>query len=403
MRVVVGVTGGIAAYKTVELVRLLRKRCCDVKVVMTANACRFVGPLTFQTLTEQPVVTSLFTDIPSSETLRHTSLADWADITAIVPATANCIGKLAGGLADDVLSTFLLAFDKPLLMAPAMNPKMYTNKAVQDNIGALANRGVMFVGPDTGEVACGHEGTGRMSPPDVIADWIFAISGRNGDWAGRKILVSAGPTREWIDPVRFITNRSSGKMGYAIAAAAVERGADVTLVTGPVNLRPHAAVTCHRVISAEEMHSVMMNESSKADVIIGSAAVSDWKPQKAYAVKWKKNAIKTTKLPLEQTIDILTHLAREKTEKQLLVGFAAETDHVIEEAGRKLRNKKLNAIIANDISRADKGFDSDFNQAVILDDAGAMIDIPLCTKRDMADTILDYCLSRLHNLSTDVK
>jgi phosphopantothenoylcysteine decarboxylase / phosphopantothenate---cysteine ligase len=396
MRVVVGITGGIAAYKTVELVRLLRKKGCDAKAVMTENACRFVGPLTFQSLTEQPVVTSLFPEIAASGTIQHTSLADWADITVIAPATANCIGKFAGGLADDFLSTYLLACEKPVLMAPAMNPKMYANKAVQHNISLLAKRGIFFAGPDTGEVACGHDGPGRMSPPEVIAEWIFAISGRNGDWAGRKLLVSAGPTREWIDPVRFITNRSSGKMGYAIAAAAVERGADVTLVTGPVNLRPHAAVTSHRVISADEMYSVMMNEASQADVIIMSAAVSDWKPRKTFASKWKKDTIKTVNMSLEQTVDILKHLAREKTAQQLLVGFAAETDHLVEEAGRKLHDKKLDAIVANDISGADKGFDSDFNQAVILDTSGSVIDIPLCTKREMADSILDYCLKQFH-------
>ena len=398
-KVVVGITGGIAAYKSVELVRLLQKQRCDVKVIMTSNACQFVQPLTFQALTGHTVVTSMFSDVRLPEEIQHTALADWADITVIAPASANCIGKYANGLADDFLSTYLLAFKKTVLMAPAMNPTMYANPAVQNNLNFLAERGVVFIGPETGKVACGHEGPGKMSDPGLIADTAIAVLGRNGDLKGKKILVSAGPTREWIDPIRFISNRSSGKMGYTIATAAIERGADVTLVSGPVNLKPHPAVSCHSIVSSEEMYAIMLEKAPLADVIIMTAAVADWKPQKKLSQKWKKKDTKTTTLLLEQTTDILKSIAEIRHSRQILVGFAAETQNLVEEAGRKLLEKSLDAIVANDVSQADRGIDSDFNQAIILDNKGNTIDIPLCTKQEMANVILDYCLKRIQSLA----
>lgn len=396
-KVVVGVTGGIAAYKSVELVRLLQKQQCEVKVIMTANACHFIQPLTFQALTGHTVITSMFSEMRLPEEIQHIALADWADITIVAPATANCIGKYANGLADDFLSTYLLAYKKKVLIAPAMNPTMFANPAVQDNIRALSERGVLFIGPETGKVACGHEGPGKMTEPELIAAAALSILGKNGDLQGKKILVSAGPTREWIDPVRFISNRSSGKMGYAIASAAVERGADVTLVSGPVNLKPHPAVTCHKVVDSKEMHSVMMEKAPPTDIIIMTAAVADWKPQRTFSAKWKKKDNKKTTLQLEQTIDIVKSLSKIKNSRQILLGFAAETGNLIKEAERKLLEKNLDAIVANDVSLSDSGFDSDFNQAIILDNIGNTIDIPLCTKKEMANVILDYCLKRLNS------
>ncbi|MCD4655473.1 bifunctional phosphopantothenoylcysteine decarboxylase/phosphopantothenate--cysteine ligase CoaBC, partial [bacterium] len=276
-RLVIGVTGGIAAYKAAELTREFQKRQFDVRVVMTRNACQFIGKTTFESLTGYPVIIDMFVPGYSTDGIRHTNLADWADFVVVAPATANIIGKFTHGIADDFLSTFLMAFDKPVLFAPAMNPRMFNSHILQENITAMKSRGVSFAGPETGKVACGDHGTGKMSDPVTIADLACAMAGQNGDLKGKRVLISAGPTCEKIDPVRFITNRSSGKMGYAIADAAVERGAVVTLVSGPVSIKPHKVVTTIPVVNADDMLEQVLVCYPENDILIMAAAVADWK------------------------------------------------------------------------------------------------------------------------------
>jgi phosphopantothenoylcysteine decarboxylase / phosphopantothenate---cysteine ligase len=391
-RIALGITGGIAAYKAVEILRLMQKRGFDVRVVMTDNAGYFVGHHTFLALTGAPVIRDMFADVSPTDAIKHTSLADWADAAVIAPASANIIGKCAHGIADDFLSTFLMAFDKPTLMAPAMNPTMFSSPAVQKNLSILKDRGIFFAGPESGNVACGHVGTGRMSDPDSITDLTCAMLGKNGDCAGQKILVTAGPTREMIDPVRCITNRSSGKMGYALAAAAAERGADVCLISGPVNQKPHAAVRCVNVLSASEMLKAVETESYHANVIVMAAAVSDWRPETRFNHKLKKQSQKTMALKLTQTVDVLKKIAAQKSSNQIVIGFAAETSDLLSEGRRKRHDKKLDAIVVNDIGRVETGFDSEFNHAFWIDNKENVTEIPMCSKREMADKILDLCV-----------
>jgi phosphopantothenoylcysteine decarboxylase / phosphopantothenate---cysteine ligase len=390
--VALGVTGSIAAYKAAELVRLLMKKGATVKVIMTQNARQFVHPLTFQTLSENPVITGMWEPISDREIV-HTSLADEASIAVVAPASANIIGKYAGGIADDFLSTFLLAIDIPVLLAPAMNPRMFAHPATQSNVNILAKRGVRFAGPGAGDTACGHIGTGRMEEPEIIADHAAAILRMNGDLKGRRVLVTAGPTREPIDPVRYISNRSSGLMGYALAAAAVERGAEVVLISGPSHLMPHAAVKFIKIESAQEMSAAVPGEFANADIIIMAAAVADWRCAEAKSSKWKKGVKKTARLELVATDDILAGLSRMKRSGQTLVGFAAETGNFREEALRKLRSKNLDFIVGNDVSGADSGFESDMNSGVIIDRAGMAEELPPQKKRIMADRIFDRILA----------
>ncbi len=392
-KLVLGITGGIAAYKSAELIRLLQKRGCDVKVIMTENACHFLGPDTCMALTGHPVVIGMFEESNRIDLIEHISLADWADAVIVAPATANIIGKITHGIADDFLSTFLLAFKGPLLIAPAMNPGMYSNPAVQRNLETLTRQGIRFAGPDSGESACGHIGIGRMTSVDIIADLAGAMMGQNGDYAGRRVLITAGPTRESVDPVRFISNRSSGKMGFAIAAAAAERGAEVHLVSGPVNLEPHAAVILRKVVTADEMRSAVMEEISESDLFIMAAAVADWKPLHPRAQKWKKGSSTSETLSLVQTSDILTDAIGVQGKPRVTVGFAAETENFSAEGTRKLREKKLDAIVVNDVSGTETGFETDLNQGFILDREENRIEIPRCQKREMAEKILDFCVT----------
>ncbi|HPQ41069.1 MAG TPA: bifunctional phosphopantothenoylcysteine decarboxylase/phosphopantothenate--cysteine ligase CoaBC [bacterium] len=397
---IVGVTGGIAAYRAVELVRDLQKRDIIVRVVMTRNACHFVGPLTFESLTGFPVVTEMFDETSGYEPIRHTALADWADGIVIAPATANIIAKAARGIADDFLSTLLLACNKPLLIAPAMNPRMFGHPATEENIRILKQRGALFAGPDTGDVACGHHGPGKMSPPHRIADLTAAMLGRNGDFQGLQALVTAGPTRENIDPVRFISNRSSGKMGYAIAAALVERGATVTLISGPVSIEPHAGVRIERVQTAAEMHKAVVQYQNSVDLIVMAAAVADWTPETVRTEKWKKSG-EHTSLPLVRTRDILMEISNDRRPSRIVVGFAAETGDVMENAERKCAAKHLDAIVANRVGVPDGGFESDQNSGVFLTAAGNRVEIPLSDKRRMADRILDCIRDQLISLFPD--
>jgi len=389
--VVVGVTGGIAAYKAVELVREFQKRQYEVRVVLTKNACEFVGRLTFESLTRYPVIIEMFESNYLANTIQHTSLSDWADFVVIAPATANIIGKYAHGIADDFLSTFLLACDKPVLIAPAMNPRMYNSPAVQENITLLENRNVYFTGPETGKVACGHQGPGRMSEPVDIADVACSMPGRESDLTGIRILVSAGPTREMIDPVRFLSNRSSGKMGYAVANAAAQRGATVTLVSGPVTLKPNRVVRHLPIVSADEMCKVIQDQYTKTDILIMSAAVADWKVASQLRHKWKKSG-QTATLNLVRTRDILHEISKIPKEGKLVAGFAAETENFLEEGKRKLKEKNLDLILVNDVSLPNSGFGTDENCGTIIDSNGNLQPVEICSKFQMANILLSYLL-----------
>ncbi len=383
-RVVLGVTGGIAAYKACDLVSRLKKQGAQVRVVLTANACKFVPPLTFETLSGNPAVTDTFE--PRKE-LEHIALARWADAFVIAPATANCLAKLANGIADDLLTTTALAMTAPLLIAPAMNANMWRHPATQANLRTLLDRGVRAVGPATGRLACGDDDIGRMSEPAEIAEALDALLSVNRDFEGRRVLVTAGPTVERIDPVRYITNRSSGKMGYAIAEAARDRGAEVVLVSGPVSLAAPAGVELVKVESSADLCRAVLARGEWADVVIQAAAPADYTPAAVSPSKIKKTGAGMT-LELVNTTDIAAELGRRKRKGQVLVAFAAETDDVLENARHKLEKKNADMIVANDVSRADAGFGVDTN-AVTLITREDLVELPVLPKRAVADGILD--------------
>ena len=383
-RIVLGVTGGIAAYKACDLVSRLTKRGAQVRVVLTEHACRFVPPLTFETLSGNAA--SMDTFAPRRE-LEHIALAKWADLLVIAPATANCLAKLAGGMADDLLSTTALAMTCPMLIAPAMNANMYRHPATQANLETLKARGARFIGPGTGHLACGDDDVGRMSEPAEIVEAVEAILNPRRDFEGVKVLVTAGPTVERIDPVRYITNRSSGKMGYAIAEAARDRGAQVCLVSGPVALARPAGVEVVDIESSAQLCEAVLTRGEWADVVIQAAAPADFRPAQVAQGKIKKTGAGMT-LQLENTTDIAAELGRRKREGQILVAFAAETDDVLENARGKLMKKNADLIVANDVSRADAGFGVDTN-AVTLISREDLRELPLMTKREVAHGILD--------------
>lgn len=388
--ILLGISGGIAAYKSAELLRLLTKSGAEVRVVMTANAAKFVTPLTFSSLSGSPVITNLFSTETGSG-IDHIEYTDWADLFLIAPATANVIGKLASGLGDDALTTMALAFDGAFLIAPAMNTKMYKNSIVQENIEKLKRYGFTFVGPASGELACGYEGTGRMvEPPDIAEAAISALYKK--DLEGKSFLVSAGPTREMIDPVRFISNRSSGKMGYAIAREAARRGAKVTLVTGPTAMEPPLNVEVLATVSAKEMHDVVIKGAKRSAAVIMAAAVADYAPKEEAAAKIKKGG-KELNLEFFKTADILEELGKKK--EGLLVGFAAETENLIENASQKLSAKNLDLIVANDVSGTETGFDADDNRVSIIDKSGIVKETPKLPKDEVARIILDVVSERL--------
>lgn len=384
--VVLGVTGSIAAYKAVDLVRALKEEGADVHVVMTESAQKFITPLTFQTLSQNPVATDLFSLSEESD-IGHIKIARMADVVVVAPATANIMAKVAHGIADDYLSTILLATKAPVIFCPAMNPAMYENPATQENIEILKRRGVTVVEPETGPMACGEEGRGRFPSVDVILE-VISMTLTPPTWKGLKVLVSAGPTREFFDPVRFISNPSSGKMGYAIARAAVRRGATVHLLTGPVDLPyPYGAVT-HNVTSALDMYNRAMELLPEMDVIIMAAAVGDYRPKEIHARKLKKSTEKLT-LVLVPNPDIIGEIGKIKRDTQITVGFAAETDNLIEHATEKLTRKNLDLIVANDVTRPDSGFCVDTNKVKILLRDGQIIDLPCLAKDEVAEKILD--------------
>jgi len=383
--IVLGVTGGIAAYKAVELLRLLTKAGADIHVIMTKGAMEFVTPLTFQTLSMNPVSTSLFNLISERE-IGHIMLADRADLIIIAPATANIVGKIANGIADDMLTTTVMASKAPVLIAPAMNVNMYQSPAYKENEAKLKGRGVLFVEPARGLLACGWEGEGKLQEPQVIFEEARRALAPK-DLAGEKVLVTAGPTREEIDPVRFISNYSSGKMGYAIARAARRRGAEVTLVSGPTSLDEPYGVSVTQVVSACAMREEVMAQAPASTIIIKAAAVADYRPALRADTKIKKTAAPKT-LELIKNPDILVELGKNKGER-LLVGFAAETGDLLQNAGKKLAEKNLDMVVANDISQAGAGFDIDTNIVKLLFKGGRVEELPIMGKEELADVILD--------------
>jgi phosphopantothenoylcysteine decarboxylase/phosphopantothenate--cysteine ligase len=384
--VVLGVCGGIAAYKAAEIVRLLAKGGASVRVVMTANAGEFITPLTLQTLSGQPVSTSLF-DLTQESEIGHIELADSADVVLVAPATANVIAKLAHGLADDLLSTLLLATRAPIVLAPAMNVHMYENAAVQSNLQIVAERGVRVVEPAAGFLACGYEGKGRLPEPAVLVEEALRACGP-ADLAGETVLVTAGPNREPLDPVRFLSNRSSGRMGYALATAAWRRGADVLLVSGPTSLPDPHGVRTLRVDTAAEMHKAVRAGIKGATVLLMAAAVADFRPEAVAPRKIKKTG-KNDRLNIElvRTVDILGDLPSSRR-RRVTVGFAAETEDVLENAQRKLAEKRLDLIVANDVSRHDAGFEVSTNAVTLIDASGAE-EVDLAGKDEIADRVLD--------------
>jgi len=383
--IVLGVCGGIAAYKSVELLRLLIKAGASARVVMTANAARFVGPLTFEVLSRQKVLSSLF-DPHEPAAVQHIQWAQEADGVIVAPATANGIGKLAHGIADDALTTFMLAVTSPVMICPSMNTDMYAAEPVQANLDTLKHYGYHVLEPEAGELACGTTGPGRLPEPAYILDR-FAGMLTPKDMAGRRILITAGPTREFIDPVRFISNPSSGKMGYALARAAEMRGGDVTLVTGPSSLDAPFNVRLVRVTSAADMARAVLDRLPDTDIVIKSAAVADYRPVSPAAQKIKKTIGEQT-LQLERTLDILETLGQRKS-GQILVGFAAETQDLDENAAAKLSAKNLDMIVGNLIGAAGTGFETDTNQVTLYFRDGAREQLAIMPKSDLAHVVLD--------------
>lgn len=388
--VVLGVTGGIAAYKALDIVSRLRKKDINVHVIMTKSAAEFVTPLSFQSLSQNYVVEDMFAE-PKSWDIEHISLASKADLFVIAPASANMIGKIANGIADDMLSTTVMATKAPVLLAPAMNTNMYDNPIVQKNIEFLKSMGYFFIEPDEGRLACGVTGKGKLAEPEKIVDVIDMLLHKNKDLAGKRVLVTAGPTREDIDPVRFITNRSSGKMGYAIARAARNRGADVTLISGPVGLNPPEKVRYVGVYSADDMYREVVNHFEDADIVIKSAAVADYRPKDKSDIKIKKSD-DDMEIPLTRNKDILKELGKMK-KNQILVGFAAETNDLIQNAQRKVLKKNLDAIVANDVTMEKSGFNTDTNTVKIIDKSGNILELPNMSKDEVAHNILDFILN----------
>ncbi|HEY2746513.1 MAG TPA: bifunctional phosphopantothenoylcysteine decarboxylase/phosphopantothenate--cysteine ligase CoaBC [Polyangia bacterium] len=384
-RVVVGVAGGIAAYKAAELVRALVKAGAEVRVVMTDAAQKFITPLTLQALSQHPVATDTF-DLTQEATIGHITLADTAELLVIAPATADVIARLAHGLANDLLTTVALACKAPLLLAPAMNVNMWRHPATQANLRTLVERGAHTVGPDAGELACGWVGEGRLIEAADIARACVELLGRR-DWAGRRVVVTAGPTHEPIDPVRFVGNRSTGKMGFAIAARAARRGAEVTLIAGPTALPTPAGVTRIDVTTALEMRAATLANVDGSAMVVMTAAVADYRPAAAAPQKLKKDALgDAPSLALTKNPDILAEL---KGRAPVVVGFAAETEDVERHAAEKLAHKGCDLIVANDVSEAGSGFGTDTNRVVLLARDGSVERLPQLSKDEVADRILD--------------
>jgi phosphopantothenoylcysteine decarboxylase/phosphopantothenate--cysteine ligase len=390
MKIALGVCGGIAAYKAAEIFRLLQDRGVRVQVVMTRAAQEFVRPLTFAALSGEKVITGLFgagAEEPNIDSaVEHIAVAQSIDALLVAPATADTLAKFANGLADDFLSTLFLATTAPVVVAPAMNVNMWAHEATQANIAKLKARGVRVVEPDAGYLACGMTGPGRLASNEAIISAALEALGATQDLAGETVLITAGPTREFVDPVRYISNRSSGKMGHALAEAALRRGAQVILITGPVSLKAPGAAEVIQVETAEQMRDAVMANLNRVTIAIKTAAVADYKPKQVAGEKIKRSGPMT--LELEATADILAEMASLR-QGQLLVGFAAETENVLANAKSKLERKQLDIIVANDVSKPGVGFDSDRNAVTILTRDGGVIEVPETTKWEVAHRVLD--------------
>lgn len=385
-KIILGVTGGIAVYKACDLTSKLTQAGADVRVMMTEGATEFVSPLTFQSLSRNDVYVDTFSEI-NPEKITHIDVADWADIVLLAPATANTISKLANGISDNMLISTLLATTAPVYIAPAMNGDMYKHPAVIENIQKLADWGYHFIEPGAGYLACGYVGKGRLEEPATIIEILKKHLFNTMPLKGKSVLVSAGPTREKIDPVRFFSNRSTGKMGFAIAEAAANLGAEVTLVAGPVDIKvAHPLITQIDVVSAKEMYEAMHAHFSTADIVIKAAAVADYRPKITYDEKLKKQAGNLT-IEMERTMDILGSLAEKKT-KQYMVGFAAETTNALAFGKGKLTGKKLDAIVINDVSEPGVGFGTDTNQVTYVNKHQKEVTLELASKQSIARQLM---------------
>lgn len=391
--VVIGVTGGIAVYKALDVISALRKKDIEVHVIMTESSSKFVNPLTFQSISQNMVVTDMFAE-PKAWEIQHISLAQKADLMLIAPATANIIGKVANGIADDMLSTTIMAAAKAkVIFAPAMNTNMYQNRIVQGNIEKLKSYGYEFIEPASGRLACGDIGIGKLADVNTIVERVLTeLSDKEQDLKGKKVLVSAGPTIAPIDPVRYLTNRSTGKMGYAIAEEARDRGAEVVLVSGPTNLNPPKNVRIINIKTNEEMKNEIFNNFEWADIVIKSAAVADYKP-KEYSKEKIKKGEGDLNICLTRDNDILKSLGDIKTH-QVLVGFAAESNDVLKNAEKKLKNKNLDFIVANDITSSDTGFGSEDNKVVIISKNNEKLELEKMSKKEVASNIFDMILEK---------
>ena len=393
--VVLGVSGGIAAYKACDVVSRLRKENIQVNVIMTKHATEFVSALTFQSISQNPVAVEMFEPVTNWD-IEHISLAKKADIFLIAPATANVIGKIANGIADDMLSTTVMATKAPVVIAPAMNTNMYENPVTQANIQKLKDLGYIFIEPGYGRLACGDLGPGKLAEPDLIVENIKFLLNKTDELKGKNVLVTAGPTQEAIDPVRYITNKSTGKMGYALAYQAALMGAKVTLVTGPTNIEiPFGISEVIKIKSAQQMYEAVTSRFDEMDIVIKSAAVADYKPKNISDSKIKKSDSDLV-LELDRNKDILFELGKLKT-KQVLVGFAAETDDLIANAQKKLAKKNLDFIVANDLKQEGAGFAGDTNIAKLLFADGNIEELPIMTKNQLSKEIYDKIIYIMHN------
>ena len=389
--VVLGVTGGIACYKALDVASMLRKKDVEVNVIMTKSATEFVTPLTFQSISQNRVVCDMFEE-PKAWEIQHISLAKKADVLLVAPATANIIGKVVNGIADDMLSTTIMATKAKVIFAPAMNTNIYENKIVQENIQKLKSLGYEFIEPASGRLACGDSGKGKLEKPEIIVDTVMCALEKEKDLLGKTVLITAGPTRANIDPVRFVSNNSSGKMGYKLAREARNRGANVILVSGPTNEERITGIETINIITNEEMYNAVMKYYDEADIVIKAAAVADYKPKKYSEQKIKKGDGELV-ISMVRDRDILFELGKNK-KNQILVGFAAESQNLIENAVKKLDKKNLDFIVANDISRKDIGFAVDENKVTIISKENVQYSLEKMTKDLVAKNIFDIILKK---------
>lgn len=391
--IVLGVTGSIAAYKTANLASMLVKQNASVHVIMTQNATNFITPMTFETLTGNKCIVDTF-DRNFNFEVKHVSLAKKADLILVAPCTANVIGKMAGGICDDMLTTTLCATKAKILIAPAMNTGMWENPIVQDNISKLQKYGCHVITPVVGRLACGDTGSGKMPEPEVLMEHILLQAAREKTLSGKRVLISAGPTQEAIDPVRYITNHSSGKMGYALAKMAALKGADVTLVSGPVSIKAFSGIDVVSVKSAQDMYEAVTSRSAEADIIIMCSAVADYTPAEYHDQKVKKKD-EDMSIPLKRTQDILKYLGEHKCDGQMLIGFSMETENLMENSRKKLTKKNADIICANSVNENKTGFAVDTNQVTLITQEEVK-ELPLCSKEETAEMILDYAYTYRH-------